>query len=184
MIILLLGFFNWMDNNIVGLTHLDLRLRPLIWGSCKKMFLLGKAPWELWLTENVLLQTNINSIILFNLDWASMPSSNPVCSVKLQWSPKTELTSAHLFVSLIWDLYIVLTIIFFLKKNFIYLFIYLFYIYFWLCCVFVSVRGLSLVAASGGHSPSQCAGLFTIAASLVAEHRLQTRRLSNCGSRA
>ena len=25
---------------------------------------------------------------------------------------------------------------------------------------------------------------FTIAASLVAEHRLQTRRLSNCGSRA
>ena len=27
-------------------------------------------------------------------------------------------------------------------------------------------------------------GPFTIAASLVAEHRLQTRRLSNCGSRA
>ena len=30
---------------------------------------------------------------------------------------------------------------------------------FWLCWVFVSVRGLSLVAASGGHSSSQCAGL-------------------------
>ena len=44
----------------------------------------------------------------------------------------------------------------FLKK--IYLFIYLF-IYFWLCWVFVSVRGLSLVAASGGHSSSRCAGL-------------------------
>ena len=27
-------------------------------------------------------------------------------------------------------------------------------------------------------------GTFTVAASLVAEHRLQTRRLSNCGSRA
>ena len=64
-----------------------------------------------------------------------------------------------------------------------YLFIY-FYIYFWLCWVFVSVRGLSLVAARGGHSSSRCAGLFTIAASLVAEHRLQTRRLSSCGSRA
>ena len=38
------------------------------------------------------------------------------------------------------------------------LFIYLF-IYFWLCWVFVSVRGLSLVAASGGHSSSWCAGL-------------------------
>ena len=36
--------------------------------------------------------------------------------------------------------------------------IYLF-IYFWLCWVFVSVRGLSLVAASGGHSSSRCAGL-------------------------
>ena len=42
--------------------------------------------------------------------------------------------------------------------SFIYLFIYLF-IYFWLCWVFVSVRGLSLVAASGGHSSSRCAGL-------------------------
>ena len=33
------------------------------------------------------------------------------------------------------------------------------FIYLWLCWVFVSVRGLSLVAASGGHSSSQCAGL-------------------------
>ena len=40
-----------------------------------------------------------------------------------------------------------------LKKN-IYLFIYL-----WLCWVFISVRGLSLVAANGGHSSSRCAGL-------------------------
>ena len=36
--------------------------------------------------------------------------------------------------------------------------IYLF-IYLCLCWVFVSVRGLSLVAASGGHSSSRCAGL-------------------------
>ena len=42
--------------------------------------------------------------------------------------------------------------LFFLK--FIYLFIYL-----WLCWVFVSVRGLPLVAASGDHSSSRCAGL-------------------------
>ena len=40
---------------------------------------------------------------------------------------------------------------------FIYLFIYLFNL--WLCWVFVSVRGLSLVAASGGHSSSRCVGL-------------------------
>ena len=63
-------------------------------------------------------------------------------------------------------------------KIFIYLFIYL-----WLCWVFVSVRGLSLVVASGGHSSSRCAGL-SLSWPLVAEHRLQTRRLSSCGSRA
>ena len=49
-------------------------------------------------------------------------------------------TPSHLF-----------NILFFFFKF--YLFIYL-----WLCWVFVSVRGLSLVAASGGHSSSRCAG--------------------------
>ena len=33
------------------------------------------------------------------------------------------------------------------------------FFYFWLCWVFVSVQGLSLVAASGGHSSSRCTGL-------------------------
>ena len=43
---------------------------------------------------------------------------------------------------------------------FLFFLIFLFiYIYFWLCWVFVSVRGLSLVAASGGHSSLRCAGL-------------------------
>ena len=41
---------------------------------------------------------------------------------------------------------------FFFKVSF-----YLFYL--WLCCVFVFLRGLSLVVASGGHSSSQCTGL-------------------------
>ena len=58
------------------------------------------------------------------------------------------------------------------------------FIYLWLCWVFVSVRGLSLVAASGGPLFIAMRGPLTVAASLVAEHRLQTRRLSNCGSRA
>ena len=44
---------------------------------------------------------------------------------------------------------------FFFFFNFIYLFIYLFMA----GLVFVSVRGLSLVAASGGHSSSRCMGL-------------------------
>ena len=45
------------------------------------------------------------------------------------------------------------TIFFFLTLgSFIYLFL-------WLCWVFVSVWGLSLVVASGGHSSSRCVGL-------------------------
>ena len=34
-----------------------------------------------------------------------------------------------------------------------------FFFFFWLCWVFISVRGLPLVVASGGHSSSRCAGL-------------------------
>ena len=55
------------------------------------------------------------------------------------------------------------------------------FIYLWLCWVFISVRGLSLVVASGGHSSSWCAGP-SLSRPLVAEHRLQMRRLSSCGS--
>ena len=47
---------------------------------------------------------------------------------------------------------------FFKVSGTLFYFIYLF-IYFWLCWVFVSVRGFSLVVASGGHSSSRCAGL-------------------------
>ena len=45
------------------------------------------------------------------------------------------------------------------------------------------MRGPSPVAASRGHSSSRCAGL-SLSRPLVAEHKLQTRRLSDCGSRA
>ena len=44
------------------------------------------------------------------------------------------------------------------------------------------MRGLSLVVASGGHSSSRCVGL-SLSRPLIAGHRLQTRRLSRCGSR-
>ena len=63
------------------------------------------------------------------------------------------------------------------------LFIYLFYL-------FMTVLGLRFCARAfsscGKRGPLFIAvrGPLTILASLVAEHRLQTRRLSNCGSRA
>ena len=55
-------------------------------------------------------------------------------------------------------IFVLSSFFFFLNIGFFFFLIYL-YIYFWLCWVFVSVRGLSLVAASGGHSSSRCAGL-------------------------
>ena len=69
------------------------------------------------------------------------------------------------------------------KENFFFfinLFIYL----------FLAVLGLRFCASAfsscGKRGPLFIAvrGPLTIVASLVAEHRLQTRRLSNCGSRA
>ena len=68
----------------------------------------------------------------------------------------------------------------FFKILFIYLFIYL----------FLAVLGLRFWARAfsscGKREPLFIAvrGPFTIVASLVVEHRLQTRRLSSCGSRA
>ena len=69
------------------------------------------------------------------------------------------------------------------KSYYLFLFIYLF-IY------FLAVLGLRFCAKAfsscGKRGPLFIAmrGPLTIAASLVAEHRLQTRRLSSCGSRA
>ena len=53
----------------------------------------------------------------------------------------------------------------------------LFVYYLWLCWVFVSVRGLSLVAASGGHSSLRCVGL-----SLSRPLLLRSRGFRHAGS--
>ena len=71
-------------------------------------------------------------------------------------------------------------VFFFFKLQNFYLFIYL----------FMAVLGLRFCARAfsscGKWGPLFIAmrGPLTVAASLIAEHKLQTRRLSNCGSRA
>ena len=70
-----------------------------------------------------------------------------------------------------------------IKYSFFFFQIYLF-IYFWLCWVLVSVRGLFSSCGKRGPLFIAVRGPLTIVASLVAEHRLQTHRLSSCGSRA
>ena len=90
------------------------------------------------------------------------------------------LGGTHLSPASLWDFFFLM--LFFLKL--IYLFID------WLIDWLIAVLGLRFCA----RAPSSCGeqgplfivvrGPLTIAASLAAEHRLQTRRLSNCGSRA
>ena len=65
-----------------------------------------------------------------------------------------------------------------------------FYLFIYFILFFLAVLGLRFyaraVSSCGKRGPLFIAlrGPLTIAASLVAEHRLQTRRLSSCGSRA
>ena len=54
---------------------------------------------------------------------------------------------------------------------------------FWVCWVFVSAQGLFSSCSERGPLFIAVRGPLTVTASLVAEHRLQTRRLSSCGSR-
>ena len=68
-------------------------------------------------------------------------------------------------------------------------FFYFFFLKYLFIYLFMAVLGLRFCAKAfsscGKRGPLFIAvrGPLTIAASLVAEHRLQTRRLSNCGSR-
>ena len=74
-------------------------------------------------------------------------------------------------------------------ELFLKLFIYILFIYlfiFWLRWVFVAVRGLSPVAASGGYSSLRCTG-FSLQWLLLLWSTgpvIVVRRLSSCGSRA
>ena len=77
--------------------------------------------------------------------------------------------------------------VFFFLKEFLYFYFLFIYLFIYL---FLAVSGLHICARAfsscGKRGPLFIAvrGPLTIAASLVAEHKLQTRRLSSCGSRA
>ena len=69
--------------------------------------------------------------------------------------------------------------IFFFKGQVFYLFIY-----FWLRCVFVAARGLSLVAASGGNSSLQCVGFSLWWLLFLQSMGSRRAGFSSCGTRA
>ena len=66
---------------------------------------------------------------------------------------------------------------FFFLNKFIYLFIY-----FWLCWVFVAVRGLSVVAVSRGYSLLQCAGFSLSWLLLLWSTGSRSAGFSSCGT--
>lgn len=100
MILLLLGFFR-MVNSIVRLTPLS--LESGLWYEPSHMFLLGKSLWELWLMENISLQPTTSVLSFYSTLIEPMPGSNPMlCEASLDL-PRPKLTSAHVFVALIWD---------------------------------------------------------------------------------
>ena len=65
-------------------------------------------------------------------------------------------------------------------KNFFFKLFYLFYL--WLCWGFVSLRGLSLVVAGGGHSSSRCTGLSLSRPLLLRSTGSRHAGSVNCGS--
>ena len=64
-------------------------------------------------------------------------------------------------------------------KNF-----FIFLIYFWPCWVFITVRGLSLVAVSGGYSSLQCTGFSLRWLLLLWSTGCRHKGFSICGVRA
>ena len=60
---------------------------------------------------------------------------------------------------------------------------FFFKIYFWLCWVFVAVRGLSLVVVSGGYSSLRCAGFSLRWLLLLQSTGSRCMGFSSCGSR-
>ena len=66
------------------------------------------------------------------------------------------------------------------SKIFFFLILFILFIYFWLCWVLVAVRGLSLVAASGGCSSLRCVGLQWLL--LLRSTGSRRTGFSSCGS--
>ena len=113
----------------------------------------------MWTVENLPIECYLrvsyysNFIVIFN--WMHALSTLP-CSCH-----SVQIVEAASIATALPSCLCSCSFFFFLKYTWIihYLFFIYLFIYFWLCWVFVSVWGLSLVAASGGHSSSRCTGL-------------------------
>ena len=144
-----------------------------------------KWKWKLYLLSDI-YKAHFSSVT-FWLKQLWVPLWSTLKKISNFQRPVCEWNTKHHNCNLIFSKkrIILLLLLFMLLGSYAFFFFLKIYLLIdWLLCwVFVSVLGPSLVAASGGHSSSWCAGLSPLWP-LVVEHRLQTRRLSSCGSRA
>ena len=61
---------------------------------------------------------------------------------------------------------------------------FVFFFFLWLCWVFIAMRGLSLVVASGGYSSLKCAGVSSQCLLLLQSMGSMHVGFSSCGTRA
>ena len=82
-----------------------------------------------------------------------------VCKKNRVQSPGIHKDREAMIISTILFFKLFFIFIFLIFIYFYFLFLFLFYfLFFWLCWVFIAARGLSLAAASGGHSSLRCTG--------------------------
>ena len=114
------------------------------------------------------------SSFYFNLQYHHLPNCSDEKLRSHLWFSLTLLTSPHMSNQIAGQLYVPTQHLFFIIIIFLFLAV---------LCLRFCARAFSSCAKWG---PLFIAmrGPLTIVASLVAEHRLQTRRLSSCGSRA
>ena len=148
-----------------------------VWGNCSGCLLDGRnilclLIWQVTLfvhttveITNMSITSQSSLMLLYNpSSRSSLHSTSPGNHKFASYNYRLFAFSRILYkwnqteCSFVW-LFPLSKILFFFFLLYIYIYIFNLFIYLWLCWVFVSERGLSPVAASGGPSSSRCAGL-------------------------
>ena len=100
-------------------------------------------------------------------------SNNPLSALKCEAGFASSLKRPSFFSK---NITTKIRVSFFFKIN-----LFILFIYFWLCWVFVAARGLSLVAVSGGYSLLRCAGFSLRRLLLLWSTGSRRAGFSSCG---
>ena len=118
-----------------------------------------------------------------NVDWAARHKARrlPACLGSGRcWLRSNNALEQHFPSCVLWRLY---PLPFSWTFQYIFFFFLILFIYFWLCWVFIAVRGLSVVAESGGCSSLPCAGFSLQWLLLLWSMGSRHEGFSSCGAR-